>query len=109
MIRLLFILMVLALFGAAGYANQEQMISLHFFDWIQTNPVKLYVIAAITFFVGFLISALLFCPSWMNALLAKRKLKKRIEQLEMDLDRIRSLALREKDSSSYASPSKKDE
>jgi len=101
--------MVLSFFGAAGYANQEQMISLHFFDWIETRPIKLYFIASSTFFIGFIISALLFGPGWMKALLVKRKLTKRIEQLQMDLDRIRSAALRDKDTSSYPPSSQSDE
>lgn len=109
MIRLFFILSLLAFVGAAGYVNQEQMVSLHFFDWIETRPIKLYVIAAITFFIGFLIAALLFIPSWMNALLAKRKAKKRIEQLEIDIDRIRSAAIHAKESPSYTLPPQKDE
>ncbi len=107
MIRLLFILGILALFGAAGYANQEQMISLHFFDWIETRPIKLYLIATTTFFIGFVIAALLFIPSWMKALLGKRKMNKRVEQLEIDLDRVRSATLRTENADRL--PSKKDE
>ncbi len=107
MIRLLFILVVLAFFGAAGYANQEQMVSLHFFDWVQISPIKLYQITAMIFLLGFLIAALLFCPSWMKALLAKRKLKKRVEQLEIDLDRIRSAALDTKETTSPRALAKK--
>ncbi|MFQ5596935.1 MAG: LapA family protein [Nitrospiria bacterium] len=95
MIRLLFILIVFALLFAAGYTNQEQMITLHFFGGMETNPLKVYWIATVTFLIGFFFAALFFCPGWIRSVLARRKQSKRIEQLEMDLDRVRASSLKE--------------
>ncbi len=90
MIRFLMTLFVLICLLAVGYTNQEQMVSLHFFGGMETNPMRLYLIGTTTFVVGFLLSTLLFFPAWIRAILDRRKQSKRIEKLEIDLDRIRS-------------------
>lgn len=95
MIRILFMLIVIVLLGGAAYTNQEQVVSLHFFGGMETNPIRLYIIATATFLIGLLFGALCFFPGWIRSILALRKQSKRIEQLEIDLDRIRSASLKE--------------
>jgi len=94
MIRFSFMLIVVGLLAGVGYLNQEQVVSLHFFGGMQTHPVPLYWIGLATFLLGLLLGALWVGPGWLRSALARRKQAKRIEQLEIDLDRIRSAALK---------------
>ena len=100
MMRFIFILSVTALFFGALYTNQEQMVSLHFVWGMQTNALPLYLIVLGSFLLGLLLPALLFVPAWIRALLDRRRKSRRIEQLEIDLDKVRSEAMK-KDVSVY--------
>ena len=95
MIRFIFILLVFTLLAGVGYLNRDQMITLHFFGGMETHPFPLYLVGIATFLVGLLIGGLLVGPGWVRSILARRKQAKRIEQLEIDLDRIRSAALKQ--------------
>ena len=105
MIRFLLMLLIVSFFLVVGYTNQEQMISLHFFGGMETDPIRLYLIVAATFIIGFLLSTILFCPGWIRSILDRRKKSKRIEQLEIDLDRMRSATIRGESSSLQPSSS----
>jgi len=97
MLRFSFMLIVLGLLAGVGYLNQEQVVSLHFFSGMQTDPIPLYWIGLSTFLLGLLLGTLWVGPGWLRSALARRKQSKRIEELEIDLDRIRSAALKEGD------------
>lgn len=95
MFRILFILLVSTLFFGSLYLNQEQMLSLHFLWGMKTNALPLYLIVLGGFSIGFFISFLLFVPGWIRSMLDRRKKSKRIEELEIDIDKIRSEALKD--------------
>lgn len=94
MLRFIFMIIVFGLLAGVAYFNQEQVISLHFFSGMKTNPIPIYLIGLTTFLLGLLFGTLWVGPGWLRSVLARRKQAKRIEQLEIDLDRIRSAALK---------------
>ena len=94
MLRFIFMMIVLGLLAGVGYLNQEQLISLHFFGGMKTDAMPFYLISLTTFLLGLLLGILWVGPAWLRSVLARRKQAKRIEQLEIDLDRIRSAALK---------------
>ncbi len=95
MFRLLFILLTGTVFLGALYNNQEQTISLHFFWGMQTDPLPFYWILISVFLIGFSLSALLFVPSWVRSMLDRRRKSRRIEQLEIDIDKMRSKTIKD--------------
>ncbi len=94
MIRLLFMIFVSVFLIGALFTNQEQLISLHFFWGMETHPIPLYVIVLGAFLTGLLFAVLIFVPGWIRSMLDRRKKSKRIEELEIDLDRIRAEAIK---------------
>ncbi len=95
MIRFFLTLLVVGSLYVVGYLNQDLTVSLQFFGGMETVPFRLYFIAIGIFLLGFLLSTFYFFPGWIRSILAGRKQSKRIEQLEIDLDRIRSAAAKE--------------
>ncbi len=95
MIRLFLILGISTVFFGALYLNQEQQVSLHFFWGMETDPLPVYLIVLGSFLIGLFFSGLLFLPGWIRSMLDRRKKSKRIEQLEIDLDKMRSETLKE--------------
>lgn len=95
MIRLFLILGISVVFFGVLYLNQEQQASLHFFLGMETSSLPIYLIALGSFFIGLLLSVLFFVPGWMRSMLDRRKKSKRIEELEIDIDKMRSEALKE--------------
>ena len=95
MLRILFILLIASLFFGSLYLNQEQLVSLHFLWGMETEPLPFYLIVLGGFLIGFLFSFLLFVPGWIRSMLDRRKKSKRIEELEIDIDKIRSEALKD--------------
>ncbi len=95
MVRFLFILLMITLFSGALYSNQDQMIALHFFWGMQTNALPFYLIVLGTFLIGFFLAALLFVPSWVRSMLDRRRKSRRIEQLEIDIDKMRSKTIKD--------------
>ncbi len=94
MVRLiLMILVICALFGFA-YSNQSQTISLSLFWQMDTGPLPVYVVVIASFLFGTIFALMMSFPGWIRSLIAQRRQSKRIEQLEIDLDRVRSEALR---------------
>ncbi|MFQ5781140.1 MAG: lipopolysaccharide assembly protein LapA domain-containing protein [Nitrospiria bacterium] len=94
MIRLIFmILVIFALFGFA-YTNQDQTISLSIFWQTQIGPVPVYVVVIASFLFGAVFAMLMTFPGWIKSMIDQRRQSKRIEQLEIDLDRVRSEVLR---------------
>ncbi len=95
MIRLFLISGISVVFFGALYLNQEQRVSLHFFWGMETSPLPIHLIVLGSFLIGLLFSALLFVPGWVRSMLDRRKKSKRIEELEIEIDKIRSEALKE--------------
>jgi len=95
MIRLFLILGISGLFFGALYMNQEQEVSLHFFWGMETSPLPIYLIVLSSFLVGLFVSVLIFVPGWIRSMLDRRKKSKRIEQLEINIDKMRSETLKE--------------
>ncbi len=95
MLRILFILSIGSLFFGSLYLNQEQLVSLHFLWGMETKALPLYLIVSGGFLIGFLFSFLLFVPGWIRSMLDRRKKAKRIEELEIDIDKIRSEAIKD--------------
>ncbi|HIE64282.1 MAG: LapA family protein [Nitrospira sp.] len=94
MVRLiLMILVICGLFGFA-YSNQDQTISLSIFWQMDTGPLPVYVIVIASFLFGTIFALMMSFPGWLRSMIEQRRQGKRIEQLEIDLDRIRSEALR---------------
>jgi len=104
MIRFFLTLFVMGALFAVAFLNQDQAISLHFFGGMETTPLPVFLISTSTFVIGFLLATLYFFPGWIRSILAGRKQSKRIEQLEIDLDRIRSAAAKE-ESPPFSKPS----
>ncbi|MBI3803188.1 MAG: LapA family protein [Nitrospirae bacterium] len=94
MFRLIFLILIVFLLFTFSYMNQEERISLHFIWGTPTPPVAVYLIVAGTFLIGTVFAVLMVFPGWLKLKLERRKLAKRIEQLESDLDHLRSEALR---------------
>lgn len=94
MLRLILFIVVVFFFFTFSYMNQEQQVSLHFIAGGPTPPVAVYLIVAGSFLVGIIFAALMTFPGWLKMKLEKRKLNKRIEVLEADLDHLRSEALK---------------
>ncbi|MFQ5587781.1 MAG: LapA family protein [Nitrospiria bacterium] len=95
MARYLFILVMTAVFLGVLYSNQTQMIPLDFFWGMQTTPLPFYLIVLGAFLMGGFLSALLFVPGWVRSMLDRRRKSRRIEQLEIDIDKLRSKTMRE--------------
>lgn len=95
MIRLFLISGISVVFFGVLYLNQEQRASLHFFWGMETNSLPISWIALGSFSIGLLVSVLLFVPGWVRSMLDRRKKSKRIEALEIDIDKMRSEALKE--------------
>lgn len=94
MIRLIFtIIVIFALFGFA-YTNQTETASLFLFWGVNTEPIAVYLIVIASFLFGAVFAALMTFPGWIKLKLERRRQAKRIEQLEADLDRIRTETLR---------------
>jgi uncharacterized integral membrane protein len=94
MIRLIFtILVIFALLGFA-YTNQAQNASLYLFWGVHTEPIAVYLIVIGSFLLGAVFAALMTFPGWLKLKLDRRRQSKRIAQLETDLDRIRTEALK---------------
>lgn len=94
MIRLFLLTAVFAFLLAISYTNQGQMVSLYLLGGKGLNPVPLYMILFVAFFLGNVFAAIAIVPGWTKSFLDRRKKAKRIKQLETDLDRIRSAALK---------------
>ncbi len=94
MIRLILLIVVVFFLFTFSYMNQEERVSLHFIGGGPTPPVAVYLIVIGSFFVGILFAALMTFPGWLKMKLQRRKLAKRIEALEADLDHLRSEALK---------------
>ncbi|MEC4678920.1 MAG: LapA family protein [Nitrospirota bacterium] len=95
MIRLFLISVISVIFFGALYLNQEQQASLHFFWGMETKLLPIHLIALGSFLIGLLFSVLLFVPGWVRSMLDRRKKSKRIEALEIDIDKMRSETLKE--------------
>lgn len=94
MFRLIFmILVIFALFGFA-YTNQVETASLHLFWGVETEPVAVYLIVIASFLIGAMFAVLMTFPGWIRLKLERRRQSKRIEQLETELDHVRSEALK---------------
>jgi uncharacterized integral membrane protein len=103
MIRLIFmILVIFALFGFA-YTNQNQTASLYLFWGVHSEPIPIYLIVIASFLLGTTFAALMVFPGWIKLKLERRRLAKRIEQLEVDLDHLRSEALKLSTPAPYSS------
>jgi uncharacterized integral membrane protein len=87
------ILVICALFGFS-YSNQDQTISLSLFWRMDTGPIPVYVVVITSFLFGTVFALMISFPGWIRSLIEQRRQNKRIEQLEIDLDRVRSDALR---------------
>ncbi len=94
MLRLILLIVVVFFLFTFSYMNQEERISLNFIWAGPTPPVAVYLIVAGSFLVGILFAALMTFPGWLKMKLEKRKLTKRIEVLEADLDHLRSETLK---------------
>ncbi len=94
MIRLILLIVAVFFLFTFSYMNQEQQVSLHFIGGGPTPPMAVYLIVIGSFFVGILYAALMTFPGWLKMKLERRKLTKRIELLEADLDHLRSEALK---------------
>ncbi|MFQ5580472.1 MAG: LapA family protein [Nitrospiria bacterium] len=94
MVRLILtILVICALFGFS-YSNQDQTISLSIFWRMNTGPLPVYVVVVASFLFGTIFALMISFPGWIRSMIDQRRQSKRIEQLEIDLDRVRSEALR---------------
>ncbi|TAK02601.1 MAG: LapA family protein [Candidatus Manganitrophaceae bacterium] len=93
MIRLILLIVAVFFLFTFSYMNQEEGVTLHFI-WGPTPPLAVYLIVIGSFFVGILFAALMTFPGWLKMKLERRKLAKRIEALESDLDHLRSEALK---------------
>lgn len=94
MLRLILFIVVVFFLFTFSYMNQEERVSIHFIWGGPFPPVPVYLIVAGSFLVGIVFAALMTFPGWLKMKLEKRKLNKRIEVLEADLDHLRSEALR---------------
>lgn len=94
MVRLiLMILVICALFGFA-YSNQDQTIGLSLFWQVETGPLPVYVVVIASFLFGTIFALMMSFPGWLRSMINQRRQSKRIEQLEIDLDLVRSEALK---------------
>lgn len=93
MLRLILFIIVVFFLFTFSYMNQEEQISLHFI-WEGPSPVPAYLIVIGSFLTGILFAVLMTFPGWLKMKLEKRKLNKRIEVLETDLDHLRAEALK---------------
>jgi uncharacterized integral membrane protein len=93
-LRLILIIVVVFFLFTFSYMNQEERVSLHFIWGSPTPPVAVYLIVAGSFLVGIVFAVLMTFPGWLRMKLEKRKLNKRIEVLEADLDHLRAEALK---------------
>ncbi|NKE73306.1 lipopolysaccharide assembly protein LapA domain-containing protein [Candidatus Manganitrophus noduliformans] len=94
MLRLILFIIVVFFLFTFSYMNQEEQISLHFIGGGPFPPVPAYLIVIGSFLIGILFAVLMTFPGWLKMKLEKRKLNKRIEVLEADLDHLRAEALR---------------
>jgi|GEM_PF-1751427 len=94
MLRLILLIVVVFFLFTFSYMNQEDRVSLHFILGGPTPPLAVYLIVIGSFFIGILFAALMTFPGWLKMKLERRKLSKRIEMLESDLDHLRSEALK---------------
>lgn len=94
MVRLILLIVVVFFLFTFSYMNQEERVALHFFWAEPTSPLAVYLIVIGSFLVGILFAALMTFPGWVKMKLERRKLAKRIEALESDLDHLRSEALK---------------
>lgn len=94
MLRLILFIIVVFFLFTFSYMNQEERISLHFIWGEPFPPVPAYLIVIGSFLVGILFAVLMTFPGWLKMKLEKRKLTKRIEVLETDLDHLRAETLK---------------
>lgn len=94
MLRLILFIIVVFFLFTFSYMNQEEQISLHFIWGGPFPPVPAYLIVIGSFLIGILFAVLMTFPGWLKMKLEKRKLNKRIEVLETDLDHLRAEALK---------------
>lgn len=94
MFRLIFLILIAFLLFTFSYMNQEERVSLHFIGAGPTPPLAVYLVVLGAFLIGTLFAVLMLFPGWVKLKLERRKLAKRIEQLESDLDHLHSEALK---------------
>jgi len=89
-IRLITLFLMLLFLSLFAYANHEENFALAFFWGIRFQPIPLSTLLMGVFFAGILTAASLMLPGWLQALLAQRRQKKRVESLEREIDRLRA-------------------
>ncbi|HLG22677.1 MAG TPA: LapA family protein [Candidatus Manganitrophaceae bacterium] len=104
MIRLIFLTVVLFILFVLAYINQDIKVSVALLGGSQSDPIPVYFIIIGSFLVGTLLATLMMFPGWVKLKLERRRLEKRIERLEGDLDRIRSETLKGAPPPSYPRP-----
>ncbi len=94
MVRLILLIIIAFILFAFSYMNREKQVPLHLLWKGETAPIAVYLIVVGAFLAGTVFAAIMTFPGWLKAKLEKRKLNKRIEQLETDLDHLRAEALK---------------
>jgi uncharacterized integral membrane protein len=91
MIRLAFVLILLALSLSFFLQNQDQEVTLRYFFGFRTAETKVYVPILSGFFVGWLVSSILLFPAWVRGRVELRRTRKQLQEAEAELDRLRAL------------------
>lgn len=94
MVRLIFLGLVVFFLFTFSYLNQDVKVSLSYLGGVQWGPISASFVVVGSFLVGIILAVVMTFPGWVKLRLQRRKLERRIAQLEEDLDRIRSEALK---------------
>ncbi len=92
MIRLIFLAVILSLIAIFSYFNYEEKILVAIFFGNVSKETSIATLAIAAFVAGTLLSAFITAPSLIRALLKQRGQRRRIGQLEEELDQIRAAA-----------------
>lgn len=90
MIRLIILTLTLFFMFLFAFINQDVKAQITFLWGGHSQPIPLYFLVIGSFLIGALLAVIMTFPGWVKLKLERRRLERRIERLEGDLDRIRA-------------------
>ena len=104
MIRLILVGILLLLSLAFFLQNQEQEVTLRYFFGLLESSTPIYKPILTAFVIGLLVAGILLFPPWVRSRIELRRKTKALQEVEVDLERLRQSFEKISGRSSAAAP-----